>query len=288
MFGDKIHLPLLTSTVAKQLLEGYCRVSLDLGLSQVQVELKEDRVFFPDGSTVIASDLRKVAKRKDSIFFLKGDELYMVAISNSHFYKLVPTDRAPTLEIDGIRMHRTKDITPDIDAREKINVLGVSGGRVLDTCTGLGYTAQAALAHGAGLVTSVEIRHEVLRITRLNPWSREVFEDRRINLLLGDSFRLLDILPQEFFDYVIHDPPRFALAGDLYSQEFYNKLFDVLIGGGELFHYTGEPGSRRQGINLSRGVRRRLKQTGFIDVVYHKEIQGITCRKPLKSSEFKK
>ena len=280
MFGDKIPPPLITSKVAKQLLEGYSRVSLDLGLSKVQVELEEDRVLLPNGSTVNASDLNKVAERKDSVFFPEGDELYMVAISDSHFYKLVPTDRAPTLEIDGIRMHRTKEITPDIDAREKINVLGVSGGRVLDTCTGLGYTAKAALARGAGLVASIEIRHEVLKITRLNPWSREVFEDRRINLILGDTFRLLDVLPQEFFDYVIHDPPRFALAGSLYGQEFYQKLFDALNRGGELFHYTGEPGSRRQGINLSRGVRRRLKQTGFKDVVYHEEIRGIACRKP--------
>jgi predicted methyltransferase len=283
-----MHPPLITSTVAKRLLEGFGRVSLDLGLSQAQVEFEEDRVLLPDGRTVKHSDLMKVAERENSVFFSEGDALYLVAISDSHFYKLVPTDRAPTLEIDGIRMHRTKGITPDLDAKDKISVLGVSGGRVLDTCTGLGYTAQAALARGAGFVTSIEIRHEVLRITRLNPWSQGVFEDRRIHLMLGDSFCLLDALPQEFFDYVIHDPPRFALAGHLYGQEFYHKLFDALIRGGELFHYTGEPGSRRQGINLSRGVGRRLKQTGFREVVYHEDIRGITCRKPLRLSKFKK
>jgi predicted methyltransferase len=283
-----MHPPLITSTVAKRLLEGFGHVSLDLGLSQAQVEFEEDRVLLPDGSTVKHSDLRKVAERENSVFFSEGDALYLAAISDSHFYKLVPTDRAPTLEIDGIRMHRTKGITPDLDAKDKINVLGVSGGRVLDTCTGLGYTAQAALARGAGFVASIEIRHEVLRITKLNPWSRGVFEDRRIHLMLGDSFHLLDALPKEFFDYIIHDPPRFALAGHLYGQEFYHKLFDALTRGGELFHYTGEPGSRRQGINLSRGVGRRLKQKGFRDVVYHENIRGITCRKPLRLSEFKK
>jgi len=274
------HLPLITSAVAKRLLEGCSRVSLDLGLSQARVEFEEGTVLLPDGSTVNPTDLRKVAERGNSVFFPEGGELYMVAISDGHFYKLVPTDGAPTLEIDGIRMHRTKGTTPDLDAREKVKALEVSGGRVLDTCTGLGYTAQAALARGAELVVSIEIRPEVLRIAELNPWSRGVFDNRNIHPLLGDSFNLLDILPRGFFDYVIHDPPRLTLAGNLYSQMFYRKAFTVLRRGGRLFHYTGKPGSRRRGINLSRGVMRRLRQTGFKEVIHHEDIRGVICRKP--------
>ncbi|RLI09632.1 SAM-dependent methyltransferase [Candidatus Bathyarchaeota archaeon] len=244
------------------------------------MDVEADRVVLPEGSVVRFADLRRIADRENAVFFPEDDALYMVAISDEHFYKLVPTEGAPTLEVDGIRMHRTKEVTPDADARKKIMVLGVRGGRVLDTCAGLGYTAQAALGWGAGLVVSVELSPEVLRIAEVNPWSRGLFEDRRIHLLLGDAYIVLDALPRGFFNYVVHDPPRLPLAGRLYSQEFYAKMFRVLRDGGRLFHYTGEPGSRRRGIDLRRGVARRLGQIGFENVIYHPEVRGVTCEKP--------
>ena len=43
------------------------------------------------------------------------------------YYKLEPIENtAPTLEIDGIRMHRTKHMTPLEDARRKVETAGVS------------------------------------------------------------------------------------------------------------------------------------------------------------------
>jgi len=272
--------PLLTSAVARKILEGSDVVSLDLGLSEAPVALGEEAVTLPGGVIVELEDLRRVSERDDAVFFPDGDALYMVAISDGHFYKLVPTDGAPTLEIDGVRMHRTKGTTPDADAEEKVEALEVRGGRVLDTCTGLGYTALAALGRGADLVVSIELRPEVLRMAGMNPWSRGIFGDRRVHPLLGDAYDALDALPRGFFDHVVHDPPRLALAGQLYGQSFYAKVFRVLRGGGGLFHYTGEPGSRRRGIDLRRGVMRRLGQAGFVDLVHHENVRGVTCRKP--------
>ena len=43
------------------------------------------------------------------------------------------------------------------------------------------------------------------------------------------------------FDAVLHDPPRFGIAGELYSQAFYDHLARVLKPRGVLFHYTGTP-----------------------------------------------
>ena len=42
-------------------------------------------------------------------------------------------------------------------------------------------------------------------------------------------------------DAVLHDPPRFGIAGELYSQSFYDQLARVLRPRGRLFHYTGTP-----------------------------------------------
>ncbi|MCX6649535.1 MAG: RsmD family RNA methyltransferase [Candidatus Bathyarchaeota archaeon] len=175
-------------------------------------------------------------------------------------------------------MHRTKETTPDADTMEKLGVLGLSGGRVLDTCMGLGYTAVGALERRAEVVVSVERESPVIRVAEMNPWSRRLFEGG-VSLLLGDSFFTIDALPSMYFDWVIHDPPRLTHAGDLYSEEFYVKLFRVMADGSRLFHYTGEPRSRYRGVDLQRGVQRRLRAAGFRGTEYHPGVMGVTCEK---------
>ena len=69
-------------------------------------------------------------------------------------------------------------------------------------------------------------------------------------------------------------------ACHLYSGEFYARLFRVLREGGKVFHYTGEPGSRYRRVDLRRGVMRRLRQAGFTDAAYVREVFGVVCEKP--------
>lgn len=59
--------------------------------------------------------------------------------------------------------------------------------RVLDTCTGLGYTAiAAARCRGVSSVVTVELDEVALRMCTHNPWSREMFESDKITSLEGD------------------------------------------------------------------------------------------------------
>jgi hypothetical protein len=268
---------MITPDVAGRIIDGERRVSLDLGLSISEVEVSEETVDLA-GYDAKLDDLREIARKEDSVFFPENGSFYQVAISSGGFYKLFPTTGAPTIEIDGVRMHRTKETTPDKDTDEKLGVLGVHGGRVLDTCMGLGYTAIGALSMGAEVVVSVEREPPVVRVAQMNPWSSRLFEGE-IRLLLGDSFSIVDSLPERFFDWVIHDPPRLTHAGELYSEEFYRKLYRVMAGGGRLFHYTGEPRSRYRGVDLQRGVQRRLRAAGFRGMEYHPGVMGITCLK---------
>jgi predicted methyltransferase len=175
-------------------------------------------------------------------------------------------------------MHRTKETTPYVDTEEKLGALGLKGGRAFDTCMGLGYTAIGALERGAEVVVSVEREPPAIRVAEMNPWSRRLF-DGGVSLLLGDSFFTIDSLPSEYFEWVIHDPPRLTHAGALYSEEFYTKLFRVMADGGRLFHYTGEPRSRYRGVDLQRGVQRRLRAAGFRGTEYHPGVMGVTCEK---------
>ena len=65
------------------------------------------------------------------------------------------------------------------------------------------------------------------------------------------------------FDAVLHDPPRFGIAGDLYAQAFYDQLARVLRRGGRLFHYTGSPNRLTSGRDVPGEVARRLRKAGF-------------------------
>ena len=77
---------------------------------------------------------------------------------------------------------------------------------------------------------------------------------------------------------IIHDPPSFSLAGDLYSGTFYRQLFRVLKRGGRLFHYIGDPNSKASG-GVTRGALRRLQEAGFARVVRRPEAFGVVAYK---------
>jgi predicted methyltransferase len=268
---------MLTSVQAKAILEGKNEVSLDLGLSKTRVEPTDGGYILDKGEFIDTESLEKIAENDGAAYFVENKTVFMAATSGKHFYKLIPTAGAPTIEIDGIRMHRTKDTTPDRDAKEKLEILGLSGGNVLDTCMGLGYTAIQSVKRGAFRVVSVEFEPNVLRISQINPWSRELYTSDLIHKIIGDSFNVVDSFPSSFFDYIIHDPPRHSMAGHLYGQEFYNKLAHVIKPGGRMFHYTGEPRSRYRKVNIHTGVKQRLSNAGFTNIDYHPAVMGFTC-----------
>jgi predicted methyltransferase len=198
--------------------------------------------------------------------------------STGGFYKLVPTTGAPTIEISGVRMHRTKDVTPWQDTEAKLATIRPVVGRVLDTTTGLGYTAILA-ARTAEHVLTIERDPGVVAIAAENPWSRELFESPRIERRIGDAAEVVPTLPAASFDRVVHDPPTIALAGELYGLAFYEELLRVLRPGGRLFHYTGTPG-RARGLDLPARVAARLRKVGFDHVRLRPEALGVSASAP--------
>ena len=188
-------------------------------------------------------------------------------------YKFIPTQGAPALEVDGVLMHRIEGVTPDRDAAMKVKAIGVRFGRVLDICTGLGYSAIAA-ARRADFVVTVEFDPGVLATARKNPASHELFNTSHLHPVLADANELVLGIPSGYFGWVLHDPPRFSRAGELYGAPFYTELYRVLKFGGKLFHYVGAPGSKYRGKSYMKGVVKRLNEVGFRTRI-EERLQGV-------------
>ena len=185
----------------------------------------------------------------------------MARYTNS-LIKLVPTEwGAPTFEIDGIKMLPTARVSPFEDAQRKVGLIRPRGKAILDTCGGLGYFASWCLQGQAASVLSYEKNPDVIWLRTLNPWSPPVAAG--LKLVNGDIALEIGSLPDRSFDAVLHDPPRFGIAGELYSQVFYDHLARVLRPRGVLFHYTGSPNKLTTGRDVPREVATRLRQAGF-------------------------
>ncbi|MCS6906933.1 MAG: methyltransferase domain-containing protein [Anaerolineales bacterium] len=278
--------PLLSYVQARSLLEQFrqgkseAEVSLDLGLSTARVLLRPEGVILPDGQNLDWDCVKQIAESEKVCYRVEQNRPHPIRAMGQHsnwILSLMPTSGAPTLLVNGLPMHRIKDIEPWEDTRRKLRAAGGAQGLVLDTATGLGYTAILA-ARTAQEVLTVEIEAAVLKIARQNPWSMELFTNPRIRSLLGDSLEVIRKLPDGQFSLILHDPPTFQLAGELYSAEFYRECFRVLRPNGRMFHYVGDPQSKL-GAGILRGVTRRLLEAGFRQVIRKPQAFGVLAIK---------
>ncbi|RLB88720.1 MAG: hypothetical protein DRH26_13025, partial [Deltaproteobacteria bacterium] len=148
----------------------FVELSLDLNLSRNRFAIKGDCLVLDKTWKIDIKDLEPVASSKQKLFALSHDGLVPIEVRADGYYKLVPTNTVPTLEINGIKMHRSKDIDPFVDAREKTKLVVRPQDLVLDTCGGLGYSAVFALKAGAKNVVSTEKSRPVIQIRHQNPW----------------------------------------------------------------------------------------------------------------------
>ncbi len=255
-------------------------ISPDLGLTTVPVNLTADGVVFPGGERLSWQHIEKIHESQVNCFAVEHDVIKSIQIFSEYTNRvcsLLPTKGAPSMLIAGFVMHRIKDIDPLQDTRRKIAAIAPVVGRVLDTATGLGYTAIEA-AKTAEEVVTIELDPGAQEIARLNPWSQELFRSQKIRQVMGDASEVVQFFEDESFSRIIHDPPTFSLAGDLYSGAFYRELHRILKRGGRLFHYIGDPHSKASG-GVTKGALRRLQEAGFTRVMRRPEAYGVVAYK---------
>jgi uncharacterized protein len=254
-------------------------VSLDLGLSEVEVGMAQAGVLLPDGSRLRWEDLDAMDGDGRCFVVHAGALVPAQALSptSGRAYSLRATGRAPALLNSGFPMHRVLDTTPDADARSKVGAVRPVRGSVLDTATGLGYTAIEE-ARTADVVHTFEVDPSVLVLARVNPWSRPLFDPgSRIVSHVADVTEAISDLAPRAFDVIVHDPPTLALGGEMYSGAFYAQLARVVRSRGRLYHYVGDVKSA-YGRRLLPGVVRRLRDAGFREVRVVPGAAGLVAR----------
>ena len=251
--------PLLTKKVHDTLLAGaqVVECSLDLDRSRTTVEVDSA------GWTWQGRRFPYLEKCRDrTIYYWSGESFQPVARYSTSLFKLVPTKWGPpTFEINGIKMLPTARVSPYADAERKVGLMQPHGKVILDTCGGLGYFAAWCLQGDAKQVLSYEKSADVIWLRTLNPWSPEV--GGALSLTHGDIAEMIITLPGASVDAILHDPPRFGTAGELYSQVFYDQMARVIKRKGKLFHYTGAPNRLTSGRDVPNEVAKRLRRAGF-------------------------
>jgi predicted methyltransferase len=243
--------------------------SLDLERSKTTVEVGEA------GWTWQGRQFPWLETCKDrTIYYWTGEAFAPVSRYTTSLIKLVPTEwGAPTFEIDGIKMLVTAKVSPWADAERKVGLIQPRGKVVLDTCGGLGYFAAWCLQGHAKQVLSYEKNPDVIWLRSLNPWSPQ--PDDPLTLRQGDIAEEIVKLPGASVDAILHDPPRFGIAGELYSQAFYDQLARVTRRKGRLFHYTGTPNKLTSGRDVPNEVAKRLKSAGFVTELVGDGVVGV-------------
>jgi predicted methyltransferase len=231
--------------------------SLDLDRSRTEVELTAAQWAWN------GAHFPYLEKCKDrTIYYWSGASFEPVARFTHSLIKLVPTEWGPpTFEIDGIKMLPTERVSPYADAERKVALVAPGDKLILDTCGGLGYFAACCMQSQAREIWSYEKNPDVIWLRALNPWSPRA--EGALKLTLGDVGEMITQLPDATFDAALHDPPRFGIAGELYSQAFYDQLARVLKHKGLLFHYTGTQNKLTSGRDVPNEVATRLRRAGF-------------------------
>lgn len=254
-------------------------VLVNLGLRGVDVEIRDSRAIM-EGYTIDLDELKGIVDDEEGVYAINEKGVFKLAISNDHYYRLrrVADNTAPTLEINGIHMHRIKGINPWDDAQRKVVLAKVrKGHRVLDTCMGLGYTAIHSALRGASVLT-VEVDPNIIELASYNPWSWKL-KELHVKVIQGDVCKVVRNMENDCFDRIIHDPPRFsAKTGHLYGRDLYLNFYRVLRDNGVLFHYVGSPGKMR-GLDLARSVAKRLEDVGFDVRILRKEMAVLAFKR---------
>jgi len=258
--------------------DGTIQISLDLGKSLCEVK-KEGKAVYVNNINIPLEEFSKI--KEESCYTIAGGKITKLAFFSEEtnlYYKLVPTKDWPTITLSSTPMHRHTQLSPKEDTIFKIREIKPIKGQVLDTCCGLGYTA-IMCSKEADEVYTFERDFAVLHVAKLNPYSQELFNSKKIKMFTESIFNATSKFEDNFFDRIVHDPPTFKYSPELYSKEFYNELYRVMKNKGIIYHYAPWPQKTKNRV-FYKGIIAKLNECGFERARYSEKSSGVVAVKP--------
>lgn len=244
-------------------------ISLDLGKTLSKVQISADEITLPNNTKIKPIKVKDKDKTCYIIEKNKFVKLQFFSNETNKLYKLIPTSFRPILKISATSMHKMPFV-------EKIKKLKLKG-KILDSGTGLGYTAIAASQHSKQVIT-IEWDPNVIEISKLNPYSEELFTKNNIKQINADFTKEVKKFKNNEFDNIILDAGTIHQSGNFFSTNNYKEVYRVLMLGGKLYHYLPQSGIKR-GRDYIGEIIKRLKTLGFKNIQRDEESSSIECDK---------
>ena len=186
---------------ARKQAQATLEISPDLGITMVTVTLADTGVTFAQGEQLNWQQIEKIKRSDVTCFRVETDTIQPIQCfseATNRMCSLLPTKHTPSMLIAGFTMHRIVDIDPMQDTLKKIATITPITGQVLDTATGLGYTAIEA-AKTATEVVTIELDPGAQEIAQQIPGHAKLFTNPKIKQLMGDSYELVPTFEDESF-----------------------------------------------------------------------------------------
>jgi predicted methyltransferase len=231
------------------------QTTLDLGITETKIKLSKNGFYYQN----LLVTVPKLRDEDHSCYILNKNQLVKVqwfSQKTKQMYKLVPTSNKPILQISGTSMHKFQFV-------ERIKKDKLTG-NILDAGTGLGYTA-IGVSETADFVTTVEFDSNVIKMQKINPYSRELFDKQKINQIKQFKEDIVKLINKFFdfqFDYIIFDAGTPKSSGNFFSLDNYRQAFRVLKSKGKLYHYLPKH-LINHGRDFGAEVIDRMKRAGF-------------------------
>lgn len=246
-------------------------LSLDLGLTKKTISV--------DNLSSIISNCPKI-RNEDIVFYDENKKMgFKLQIANENGICSLRKDfkeSKPVLYINAVKMNVSKDFGIDGYNENVIKNLQLKKTDfVLEICTGAGYKT-ILLVEKAKKVISVEKSEDVLELMKYNPYTKDLQNKTNLEIINIDAIKFVRNT-KEKFDKILHDPPTYKFAPELYTEKFYKDLFLISENGCIFFHYTGNPGNKFRGTDIIKATVERAISAGW--KLIKKEDLGIYFRK---------
>lgn len=119
---------------------------------------------------------------------------------------------------------------------------------------GDGGAAKALLEIGLKKIVNVEIDNQVVEVSRrFFPELSGVFDDKRVELIIGDGIKYIKNVREKFDIVIIDSTDPVGPAEGLFNKDFYDSVKAVLSPGGVMVAQSGSPFYQPNALQLAHG-----------------------------------